>query len=102
MAYSVVLATQTVVGLSPNLNLHQCLLIHLQVHGSKMLGCHADLYTVRRCYNRGESEDHTGQKAHKKGSTMALKPSTDVTRSPNQGYQWPQEKDLYMSSKFFF
>ena len=26
--------------------------------------------------------------------TLALKPRTDVTRSPKQGYQWPHEKDL--------
>ena len=30
----------------------------------------------------------------KKGSTLALKPREDVTRSPKQGYQWPHEKDL--------
>ena len=29
-----------------------------------------------------------------KGSTMALKPRADITRSPKQGYQWPHEKDL--------
>ena len=27
-------------------------------------------------------------------STLALKPTEDVTRSPKQGYQWPHEKDL--------
>ena len=29
-----------------------------------------------------------------KGSTLALKPRGDATRSPKQGYQWPHEKDL--------
>ena len=29
-----------------------------------------------------------------KGSTLALKPRADITRSPKQGYQWPHEKDL--------
>ena len=29
-----------------------------------------------------------------KKSTLALKPRTDVTISPKQGYQWPHEKDL--------
>ena len=29
-----------------------------------------------------------------KGSTLALKPRAYVTRSPNQGYQWPHKKDL--------
>ena len=47
-----------------------------------------DLYTVSRCRTRGESEDHTGKKARKKGSIhLALKPGADVTRSPKQGYQ---------------
>ena len=32
-----------------------------------------------------------------KGSTMALKPRTDVTRSPKEGYQWPPKKDLCSS-----
>ena len=38
-------------------NLHQCLQTCLQVHGSKRLDCHADLYTVSRCHTRGESEE---------------------------------------------
>ena len=76
-------------------NLHQYLQTHLQVCGSKRLGCHADLHTVSRCHTRGESEDHTSKKAHKKGSTLTLKPRADVTRSPKQGYQWPNEKGLF-------
>ena len=71
------------------LNLHQCLWTSLQVHASKRLGCNADFYTVSRC----ESEDHTDEKAHKKGSTLAFKSRADVTRSPKQGYQWPHEKN---------
>ena len=39
-------------------------------------------------------EDCTGEKARKKGSTLALKPRVDVTKSPKQGFQWPQEKDF--------
>ena len=54
---------------------------------------HADLYTVSRCRTRGEFEDHTSEKAGM-GSTLALKPRADVTRSPKQGYQWPNKKDL--------
>ena len=53
----------------------------------KRLSCHADLYTVSRCHTRGESENHTGEKAHKKGCTLVLTPKADVTRSPKQGYQ---------------
>ena len=33
------------------------------------------VYTVSRCRTRGESEDHTGEKACKKGSALPLKPS---------------------------
>ena len=32
-----------------------------------------------------------------RGSTLALKPRTDITRSPKQGYQWPTK--ALMSSK---
>ena len=63
----------------------------LQVCGSKRLSCHADL---SKCHTRCESEDHMSKKACKKGSTLAMKPSTDITRRPKQGYQWPHEKDL--------
>ena len=49
--------------------------------------------TVSRCRTRGESEDHTSEKAHK-GSTLALKPRADGTRSPKQGYQCSHEKNL--------
>ena len=38
-------------------NLHQCLQTCLEVHGSKRLGCHADLYTVSRCCTRDESQE---------------------------------------------
>ena len=37
----------------------------------------------------------TSEKAHKKGSTLALKPRTELTRSPKQGYQWPHKKDFF-------
>ena len=37
----------------------------------------------------------------KKGSSLALKPRADVTRSPKQGYQWPHKKEL-CPQKFFF
>ena len=44
--------------------------------------------------------DHSSKKACK-GSTLALKPRTDATRSPKQGYQWPHEKDLCPPNFFF-
>ena len=52
-------------------NLQQCLWTHLQVHGSKRLGCHAYIYTVSRCHTKA-----------------------DITRSSKQGYQWPHENHL--------
>ena len=61
--------------------------------------CHADLYTVSRCCIRGESEDHTSEKACKKGSTLALKPRTDVTRSLKQGIS-DSMKRTYVLQKF--
>ena len=64
-----------------------------QIRGSKRLSCHADIYTVSRCRTRGESEDHWSKKT-RKGSTLALKPRADVTRSPKQGYQWHHEKNI--------
>ena len=33
------------------------------------------------------------------GSTQALKPRPDVTRSPEQGYQWPTKR-TYVLQKF--
>ena len=47
---------------------HQCLWTHdLLVRWSKRLRFHADLCTVSRCCSKGESEDHTGEKACKWG-----------------------------------
>ena len=37
---------------------------------------------------------HRQESMKRKKSTLALKPRAYVTRSPKQGYQWPQEKDL--------
>ena len=48
MGYNTVLATQMVMGSSPGRNIVQCLWTCLQVCGLKMLGCHADLYTVSK------------------------------------------------------
>ena len=43
----------------------------------------------------------TEVRKHAKGSTLALKPRADVTRSPKQGYQWPHEKDLCPQKKIY-
>ena len=63
---------------------------HLQVRGSKRLGCHADLCTVSRCHTRVESEGLESEKTGT-GSTLALKPRANIARSQKQ---WPHEKDL--------
>ena len=70
----------------------------LQACGSKRFGCHADLYTVSRCYTRDESEDHTDEKACKKGSTLLLKPRTNTNRSQKIRLSVAPQKGL-MSSK---
>ena len=78
-------------------NLHQCLQTCLKVHRPKMLGCHADLYTVGRCHTRGESEESVvcrRESTQARESTLALKPRAHITRSPKQGFQWPHKKDL--------
>ena len=84
-------------------NLHQCLWICLQIYGSKRPGCIADLYKVSRCYTRGESEDHTSEKACKRDPPWLWNPgqTSPVTKSPKQGYQWPHEKDLCPPNFFF-
>ena len=51
-----------------------------------------ELYREKRRYIKKEKA--------RKESSLALKPRTDVTRSPKQGYQWPYVKD-FMSSKNF-
>ena len=33
------------------------------------------------------------RKTQTKGSTLALKPLSDITRSSKQGYQWPHKQD---------
>ena len=64
----------------------------------KKVRFHADLYTVSRCHTRGESEDHTSEKACR-GSTLALKPSADITRSPKHVLVGPR-RGLMSSKKF--
>ena len=93
------LAAQTVMGSSSGLSLHQCLQTCLLVCRAKRLSYHADLHIVSRCCTRGESKDHTGKKVSKKGSTLALKPRADITRSPKQGYQWSHNPPKKISKK---
>ena len=65
---------------------------------STWISFHADLYTVRRCCARGESEDHTCEKAHEQG----IHPGFEIqSRRHQKGYQWPHKKDL-SPPKYFF
>ena len=56
---------------------------------SKRLGC---CEGTRRCHTSGISEKplHAGDKGTQ--VKLDLKPSSDITRSPKQRYQWPQKK----------
>ena len=63
-------------------------------------GCHAGCQEVTRCHTRGESEDHSSEKACK-GSTLALKPRADVTRSPNRGTSGPTKKTCVLYKNVF-
>ena len=69
-----------------------------------MIGCYAGCQEVGRYHTRGaetstvhcvQVRKHTG-----KGSTLALKPRADITRSQKQGYQWPHKKNSCHSKKF--
>ena len=55
---------------------------------------------VSRCLTRGESEDYTSEKACKNGSTLALKPRAEFSRSPKTGVSSPT-KETYVLQKFF-
>ena len=92
VVFRAVLATQTVVGLIPSLNLHQCLWTILQVLKKAWLLCWP-LYSQQVSHHKWIWGPHKWE-SMQKGSTLALKPRADITRSPKQGYQWPHEKDL--------
>ena len=72
----------------------------LQVHGGEGLGCHAKSSAgVTKEVNLKESVIHTPLPSANKAATLALKPRGDVTRSPKQGYQWPDKKELSFLKK---
>ena len=53
-------------------------------------------HQVSRCCTRGQSEESIAYRwwsLQARGSTLALNPRADVTRSPEQGYQSPNKKD---------
>ena len=81
--------------IAPGFESHQC----LAGMWKRQLSCHTGHQEVSRCHTRGESQGtcnitHTPPLSSNKAEpTLALKPRGEVTRSPKQGYQWPQEKD---------
>ena len=79
----------------------QCLWTHRQVCGSKRHCCHADLHTVSTCHPRGESEDHTDEKACKNGSTLGLNPGQISPKVQNRGISGPTKRTYVLQKKFF-
>ena len=74
-------------GLEP----YQC----LQACGLKCLSHHAGCQVVSRYHTTGEFEEsiaHRWWNIQARGSTLALKPKVDMTRSPKWGYHCLQEK----------
>ena len=67
----------------------------VQVSGLQRINRNVGRYEVSRCCTRAESEEsiaHRPQSTQTRGSTFALKPSADITRSPKQGYQSPSKR----------
>ena len=80
---------------APGFKSHQC----LAGMWKRWLGCHAGNQEVGRCHTKGESQGACNLTRmpllswNKTEPTLALKPRGDITRSPKQGYQWPNKKD---------
>ena len=58
------------------------------------------LFQVLQIIHSAVLATETGKKAHKMGSTLALKPRADISRNRGRGYQWPHEKGLMASKNF--
>ena len=64
-----------------------------QVHGLKRLGCHAGLIQLAGVTPEVNlSNSMQARECISEKSTLALKPRSDITRSPKQGYQWPHKR----------
>ena len=85
MVYIAVLAAQVFRGFSSQTSTNACGHICKYVDQKGLASILTSIDTVSRFLTRVESEDHIVEKAHK-GSTLALKPGEDITRSPKQGY----------------
>ena len=62
---------------------HQCMLIHLHVHGLKRLV----IMLATKTKQPERNPLHTGNKACKQGIHLDFEPSADVTKSQKEGYQ---------------
>ena len=68
----------------------------------KRLCCNAGHQGVSRCRTGGESEESMRTRKHaSKGSTVALKRRTDVTRSLKQGFSGPTKRTDVLQLFFF-
>ena len=97
MVYSAVLAARTVIGSIPK---PPPMLADMSA-GTRIKKAWP-LYGQQVSHKRWISGFHCthATKHTSEGSTLALKPRGDTTRSPTEGYQWPHEKDL-CSPKIF-
>ena len=93
------LATQTVVGSSPepSTNAGGHIYKYMDQKGAAAM---LTVYSFSRYCTRGESGDHTSEKAHK-GSTPGFETQDRHHQNSEMGCQWPHEKD-FMSSKHYF
>ena len=80
VVYSTELTAQRVMGLSPGLNLHPTNACRHVCRYVDQKGSAAMLTSIQSAGVTSEGEDHTGEKACKKGSTMGLKPREDINK----------------------
>ena len=60
----------------------------------EVTGYHAGSQEVSKCHTRGNIYHLHLCQVQIRLPTLALKPGGDIIRSPKQGYQWPDKKDL--------
>ena len=104
MVYSAVLTAQTVMGSSPKpppmlVNEYICKYVDQKGSAAMLTSIQSTGVTPEVNLRITQVRKNTGEKAHR-GSTLALKPRADVTRSPKQGYQWPHNKDVCPPENF--
>ena len=78
-------------GFEPRISTNACghICNYVDCKGS---GCHADPYTVSRCHTRGESEDNSGKKAHKRDPPWLWNPVQMSPEVQNRGISGPTKR----------